>query len=773
MQNVIASGLFHLSLAVSAMSQPASLTALETPQFVEAPDGVWHAFPAARAAVAVRDSSIMFASGDGERSVELQLPGGWRVRAGATSATRFTVIRADASRQLTAATSLVFTAVDGGESIELSFLDRETATVQRFIPAGVSPAAVVLRVTEAPGMHGLTEVVTDPARWTPTGTGRDEWRPSPLVLATAPGPLVQQLVFGTFLGGSSFDNITDVALSASGDLLVAGGSSSLDFPSTPGVLDPASGPGTDAFLASISNDGSQLHFATFFGGSGTDYFEQLLEEPDETVLLVGGTDSTDLPMPARAFDATLSGPADPFVARLTGSGTALVAATYIGSSTGGVDRVSGLLINDRDGSVVLTGTATDDDWPTTAGTYQPQVASGTGTAYVSRLDHSLSSLTASTYFGDATPNSVTASCVLSDGSVVFAGPGQLPQGLPEPPAGRGAFSNASSADNKYLVRMSADLSTVVWSTWIPAAIDGIHEKQDGSLVLFGVALGGFPTTAGAFNESHGGPFNNYEYVVCNITADAQQLIWSTYINSGTVFNLASSELDDQGRLTFTSAIVTLDYPFTPDAFDTTFSGLSEFQITVVNADGSDILYASLIGVGTGSQDPILTMVLDGCNGAFVAGKTTAPNFPTTPGAIDTTHNGNADGWIVRITTLNPWTNLGHALAGSAGRPRLAPSGPLCDGDPTSLDIEDGLPNGLAFLVIGLSELNGALKGGVLVPSPDVLVSFPLDGNGASTIGFSWPPSVPSGFDFWLQSWIVDPGAVAGLSATNGVRGTTP
>src|SRR5204863_7554477 len=75
------------------------------------------------------------------------------------------------------------------------------------------------------------------------------------------------LVYATFLGGSSKDTAWGIA-AADGNAYLAGTTSSADFPTTPGALDTVLGYG-DAFVAQLSTDGAgpaDLAYATFLGG---------------------------------------------------------------------------------------------------------------------------------------------------------------------------------------------------------------------------------------------------------------------------------------------------------------------------------------------------------------------------------------------------------------------------------------------------------------------------------------------------------------------------
>jgi hypothetical protein len=122
---------------------------------------------------------------------------------------------------------------------------------------------------------------------------------------------------------------------------------------------------------------------------------------------------------------------------------------------------------------------------------------------------------------------------------------------------------------------------------------------------------------------------------------------------------------------------------------------------------------------------------------------------------------------------SPWTDLGGALAGTLGEPVLGAEGPLTPGSEATLQLEHGPAHAPATLVIGLSALRAAFKGGTLVPATDVLVPLVLDATGSLTIAAGWPGGIPGGTEIYLQSWISDGSGPVGFTASNAVLGTTP
>jgi len=130
--------------------------------------------------------------------------------------------------------------------------------------------------------------------------------------------------------------------------------------------------------------------------------------------------------------------------------------------------------------------------------------------------------------------------------------------------------------------------------------------------------------------------------------------------------------------------------------------------------------------------------------------------------------------IVRID-VGPWVSVGHGLPGTGGlRPSLYGSGPLTGGSTAKLRLTSTLPGATTYLVLGASRIDAPFKGGVLVPSVNVLIpGLPVDGDGKLAIDFAFPAGLPSGAELFWQFWTHDPGAVFGFSASNGMRATVP
>ncbi|MFT7464746.1 MAG: hypothetical protein ACI9EF_003105 [Pseudohongiellaceae bacterium] len=133
-------------------------------------------------------------------------------------------------------------------------------------------------------------------------------------------------------------------------------------------------------------------------------------------------------------------------------------------------------------------------------------------------------------------------------------------------------------------------------------------------------------------------------------------------------------------------------------------------------------------------------------------------------------------YVIRACTEDAgiWTDLGNGLAGSTGVPVLTGSGPLTAGSFNPIELSNTLPLTSTFFIAGFSALNAPLKGGILVPTPDILIAgIPTDATGGWSLSSAWPPGVPTGFLTYWQTWIPDAAGVVGFAATNGLSSQTP
>jgi hypothetical protein len=123
------------------------------------------------------------------------------------------------------------------------------------------------------------------------------------------------LVYSTYLGGSSFDNGSGIAIDAAGDAYVAGSTESTNFPTVNAFQTTKKG-FQDAFVALVDSQGSGLLYSTYLGGSGgADEGAGIAVDATGAAYVAGKTRSTDFPT-ANAFQSSLAGQNSAFVAKI-------------------------------------------------------------------------------------------------------------------------------------------------------------------------------------------------------------------------------------------------------------------------------------------------------------------------------------------------------------------------------------------------------------------------------------------------------------------------
>ena len=227
------------------------------------------------------------------------------------------------------------------------------------------------------------------------------------------------LIYSTYLSGSTgFAHISAVALDTTGNAYLTGSTGAASFPTSPGAFQRTLAGGSDGFVTKLNTQGSAIVYSTFLGGKLGDSPYTIAVDPAGNVYVAGSTSSSDFPVTSGAAQSEPNGPIAAFVTKLNAAGAALVYSTYIGGSANG-DSVSGIAL-DRDNSVLVTGSASSANFPTSTGAFQPTLAGGGSDAFVVRLDPS-GAVQYATLLGGSNADAGRAIAVGADGSAIVAG----------------------------------------------------------------------------------------------------------------------------------------------------------------------------------------------------------------------------------------------------------------------------------------------------------------------------------------------------------------
>ena len=206
---------------------------------------------------------------------------------------------------------------------------------------------------------------------------------------------LQQLLVSTLLGNDGTDVAKAIALDSTGNVYVAGYTSSTVFPTTSGAYDQSGNGYSDAFISKFDGALNTLLGSTYLGGSYDDQAYAIALDPSGKIYLVGYTGSANFPTIAGAYQTSYISYEEAFVSRLTSDLTLLEASTYLGGS--GSDYGCGIAL-DAAGNVYVAGYTGSVNFPTKAGAYDVTF-NGSADAFLSRFSRDLERLLGSTFLG--------------------------------------------------------------------------------------------------------------------------------------------------------------------------------------------------------------------------------------------------------------------------------------------------------------------------------------------------------------------------------------
>ncbi|HYV92164.1 MAG TPA: PKD domain-containing protein [Chitinophagales bacterium] len=226
--------------------------------------------------------------------------------------------------------------------------------------------------------------------------------------------------------------------------------------------------------------------------------------------------------------------------------------------------------------------------------------------------------------------------------------------------------------------------TLIFSTFTGSTADnfGYTATYDatGAMYLGGLVHGaGYPATTGSVQLTYAGgtgPFptgngNNYacDDAIMKLSAMGNAVLWATYLGGSDNETPHSLVTDNNGDLIIYGRTWSTDFPVTSTAYDQSYNGDGDINVTKISGDGSTLMGSTYIG-GTGmdgvndnptepghgnlkvnyGDDARGEVMNDASNNIYVATCTMSSNFPTTPTGYQTSSGGNQDGCVFK---LNP------------------------------------------------------------------------------------------------------------------------
>src|SRR5690606_33614713 len=305
------------------------------------------------------------------------------------------------------------------------------------------------------------------------------------------------LIASTYLGGSQNDGLNstgantlkynyadevrgEIDIDKNNNIYIVSCTRSPDFPIVGNVFQPTYGGGDiDACIIKMDNNLQNIIWSSFLGGNNHDAAYSLAIDSNEDLYLTGGTNSTNFPASANAYQSVfVGGRSDGFVARVAKNGSQILNSTFFGSTTYDQNYFIEL---DKNNNVYLLGQTEITDNTFIHNVLWSNLGSG---QFISKLTPTLDSLIYSTVFGSGNGINISPTAFLVDlcNKIYLAGwGGSVNQastnnagyttGMPITP---NAFQSTTDGSDFYVMVMEDDASNINYGSFFGGPVSSEH-----------------------------------------------------------------------------------------------------------------------------------------------------------------------------------------------------------------------------------------------------------------------------------------------------------
>ena len=324
---------------------------------------------------------------------------------------------------------------------------------------------------------------------------------------------------------------------------------------------------------------------------------------------------------------------------------------------------------DGSGNAYVTGTTESADFPTTPGafdlTYNGVEPFYWADVFVAKLNSTGSALVYSSFLGGTDADRASGIAVDGSGNAYLTGD-TWSENFPVTPGALDiTYSGAYFGRDIFVAKLDVTGSALCYATFLGEDGDeqgnGIAVDGSGNAYVTGyTGAEAFPATSGAFDVAYNG---GNDVFVAKLNATGSSLDYATFLGGSGDERGDGIAVDGSGNVYVTGSTESDGFPTSAGAFGVTHNGDYDAFVAKLNMTGSSLVYSTLLGGG--SRDAGLDIAVDGSGNAYVTGSTESDGFPTTAGALDITHNGDDDAFVVKLNSTGSVLIYSTFLGGGA------------------------------------------------------------------------------------------------------------
>jgi len=336
----------------------------------------------------------------------------------------------------------------------------------------------------------------------------------------------RDVLFSTFIGGTTNDYARAVVVDDNGTVFIAGSTECPDFP-VKSAFQSKLGGKYDAFVTALQPGGADLLFSSYLGGNDIDdAFGIALAGDDTRVYLTGTTQSLDFPV-MNAYQTKKAGQYDMFLTVIDSSGKNLTTSTFLGGRQDDYGRAIAL---DYAGDVYIGGytySSKSSDFPIKKAIFGPHTM--TYDAFVSKFSPDAGDLIYSTYIGGSMGDRISAIAVNQENQLFATGYTFADDFPVTADAFQREYRGNLLAD-AFVIGLAPDGQSLVASTYLGGDKDdmgyGITTGDDGTIFVTGGTMSQNFPVACSWQQNLKGSMNAF---VTGLDPSGTRLAFSSYL----------------------------------------------------------------------------------------------------------------------------------------------------------------------------------------------------------------------------------------------------
>ena len=186
---------------------------------------------------------------------------------------------------------------------------------------------------------------------------------------------------------------------------------------------------------------------------------------------------------------------------------------------------------------------------------------------------------------------------------------------------------------------------LVFSTFIGGLlgdfINGLAVAENGNIVVTGATNSlDFPRSANAAQSNNAGFLDIF---VTMLRPDASEIVFSTYLGGQNLDAANGIAIMADGSISICGFTGSTDFPTSLNAIQANNNALPDAFVSQLSESGDTLRFSSYFGGS--SDDNCTSMVADRQDRLLIAGYTASTDFPITPAAMSTQHQGGLRGFL--------------------------------------------------------------------------------------------------------------------------------